>query len=452
MRIVTRHAVAVLIVMFLVIAASAQVAWANLTPAGDITLVSTADGGTKGNGHSFMPSLSGDGATVAFHSLATNLDPGDIDAHADVYVKDLATGDIVLASTADDGTKGNGDSFDPSLSADGTTVAFGSTATNLDPADTDAYVDIYVKDLVTGDIALASITRDGTKGNNDSIRPSLSADGTRVAFESFATNFDPADGDFDQDVYVKDLVTGEVILASSTGDGTKGNDGSSRPSLSADGTGVAFDSRATNLDPVDTDGCRDVYVKDLATGEITLASLADDGTKGTCFGTVGGSSVPSLNADATKVAFESTATDLDPGDGGVLSDIYVKDLTRPRGLTCFDRPTTIDGTDRSDVIVGTSGPDVINAAGGNDRVDGAGGDDFICGGDGNDRLLGGDGIDYISGGAGNDRLEGETGNDYLQGDAGADRLEGGADFDALAGGEGVDQLRGGPGVADQAQG
>jgi Tol biopolymer transport system component len=327
MRIVTRHAVAVPIVMFLVIAASAQVAWANLTPAGDITLVSTADDGTKGNGHSFLPSLSGDGATVAFHSLATNLDPGDTDAHADVYVKDLATGDIVLASTADDGTKGNGDSFDPSLSADGTTVAFGSTAANLDPADTDAYVDVYVKDLVTGDIALASITRDGTKGNNDSIRPSLSADGTRVAFESFAMNLDPADGDFDQDVYVKDLVTGEVILASSTGDGTKGNDGSSRPSLSADGTGVAFDSRATNLDPVDTDGCRDVYVKDLATGEITLASLTDDGTKGTCFGTVGGSSVPSLNADATKVAFESTATDLDPGDESFRSDIYVKNLT-----------------------------------------------------------------------------------------------------------------------------
>lgn len=133
--------------------------------------------------------------------------------------------------------------------------------------------------------------------------------------------------DFDQDVYVKDLVTGEIILASSTDDGTKGNDGSSRPSLSADGTGVAFDSRATNLDPVDTDGCRDVYVKDMAIGEITLASLADDGTKGTCFGTIGGSSVPSLNANATKVAFESTAADLDPGDESFRSDIYVKDLT-----------------------------------------------------------------------------------------------------------------------------
>ena len=162
---------------------------------GDITLASTSDSGVKGNGCSIGPSLSADGTQVAFYSSATNLDPADTDAVQDMYVKDLVTGDITLASTSDTGVKGNSDSFGPSLSTDGTKVAFDSVASNLDPADTDTVVDIYVKDLVTGDITLASTSDTGVKGNGDSFDPSLSADGTKVAFHSVATNLDPADTD-----------------------------------------------------------------------------------------------------------------------------------------------------------------------------------------------------------------------------------------------------------------
>lgn len=297
-----------------------------LTAGGDTMLVSTAADGTKANGDSFGASLSTDGTRVAFDSEATNLVLADTDATLDVYVKDLVTGDIVLASSADDGTKGNGNSVRPSLSSDGTLVAFESSATNLDPADTETARDVYVKDLVTGDIALASTSSDGTKGNLDSFRSSLSANGTVVAFESHATNLNPAPADTFPDVFVKDLATGDLVLASTAADGTKGNDGSSRPSLSADGTRVAFDSAATNLAPDDADGCDDVYVKDLLTGNLTLASTADDGTKGLCFGSVGGSSQPSLSANGTRVAFESTAINLDPGDTFVRLDVYVKDL------------------------------------------------------------------------------------------------------------------------------
>ena len=155
---------------------------------GDLSLASTSDTGIKANNVSYLPSLSADGTRVAFYSNATNLDPTDTDTNFDVYVKDLATGDITLVSTADAGIKANSHSYEPSLSADGTKVAFYSEATNLDPADTDATSDIYVKDLVTGDITLASTTVTGAKGNVNSYQPSLSADGTKVAFNSFATN------------------------------------------------------------------------------------------------------------------------------------------------------------------------------------------------------------------------------------------------------------------------
>jgi len=108
---------------------------------GDLSLASTSNMGTKGNGASTAVDVSADGTRVAFVSLATNLDPADTDATADVYVKDLVTGDIILVSTSDGGVKGNGASVQASISAEGTRAAFRSEATNLDPGDTDATLD-----------------------------------------------------------------------------------------------------------------------------------------------------------------------------------------------------------------------------------------------------------------------------------------------------------------------
>jgi Tol biopolymer transport system component len=109
-----------------------------------------------------------------------------------------------------------------------------------------------------GDITLASTTDSGEKGDLDSLDAALSANGTRVAFRSFATNLDPTDTDFPPDIYVKDLVTGEILLASTSDTGEKGNDGNFNPSLSANGNIVAFESYADNLDPADTDDFPDI--------------------------------------------------------------------------------------------------------------------------------------------------------------------------------------------------
>jgi Tol biopolymer transport system component len=289
---------------------------------GDLTLVSASDNGVKGNRTSFGPILSADGSRVGFYSWATNLDPLDPDPLTDIYVKDLATGDLALASTSDEGIKGNDDSYSRgAMSADGSVVAFWSHATNLDPADPDAVADIYVKNLITGDIALASTSSDGVKGNAASYGQRLSADGRVLAFHSDATNLDSADTDELDDVYVKDLVTGELTLASTTAEGVKGDGESEEPTLSADGSIVAFYSEAANLDSADTDELDDVYVKDLVTGELTLASTSDEGVKGD-----GGSAYPRLSADGSIVAFYSEAANLDPGDPDTIEDVYVKDL------------------------------------------------------------------------------------------------------------------------------
>ncbi len=306
---------------------------------GDLTLASTSDAGVKANSASFDPFLSANGTKVAFHSNATNFDPADT-VGTDVYVKDLITGDITLASTSDAGVKANSPGLEVSLSADGTRVTFSSTATNLDPADTDTGTDVYVKDLVTGDITLASTSDAGVKANGNSIQPFLSADGTKVAFPSHATNLDPADTNTGPDVYVKDLITGEITLVSTSDTGVKANNSSLDPFLSADGRKAAFYSHASNLDPADSDNLADVYVKDLVTGDVSLVSTSDTGVKANST-----SFEPFLSADTTKVAFASNASNLDPADTDTLSDVYVKEFGDPTGDADADGDGVPNGTD-----------------------------------------------------------------------------------------------------------
>jgi Tol biopolymer transport system component len=288
---------------------------------GDLTLASTSDSGVKGNADSFHTHLSADGAVVAFHSLATNLVSGDSDTVADVYVKNVATGNIELASTSDSGQKGNGDSTVAFLTPDASKVAFNSKATNLDPGDGDTISDIYLKDLVTGNITLASTSDTEVKANGDGLHPSVDASGTKVAFYSYATNLDPADKDSKSDIYVKNLVTGDIKLVSTSGAGIKGNGESTIPFMSADGTAVAFGSLATNLASGDRDSTSDLYVKNLVTGRIRVVSRSDAGRKGN-----GASLDPWVSSDGSRVAFSSRATNLDPADKASNRDIFVKDL------------------------------------------------------------------------------------------------------------------------------
>jgi hypothetical protein len=200
---------------------------------------------------------------VAFYTLSNNWDPRDTDFAYDVYVKDLVTGEMILASTDDGGAKANTNSFDPEISASGTIVVFDSNASNLDDGDPDDLSDIYWKDIETGELRLVSTTDGGLKGNSYSYAESISADGNRVAFVTWSTNLDSVDRDTLPDAYLKDMTTGEVTLATTTGTGTKGNGETLSTALSANGSFVAFHTSARNLDPADRDWAYDVYVKEF---------------------------------------------------------------------------------------------------------------------------------------------------------------------------------------------
>jgi uncharacterized repeat protein (TIGR01451 family) len=308
-------------VVVLVTAALATSASPASAAPGDLHLASSGPSGTASDGEALVPSASADGTLVAFFSTATNLHPADRDPGPDVYVKNVRTGEVILASRAAGGAKGNGESRLPAISADGRRVAFVSTATNLHPAGVPG---VYVKDLATGAVWLASATDAGTPANDGADRVTLSADGSVVAFSTPATNLHPKDPVADFDVYVKELDSGRLTLASLSASGEKriGLFGSLAASLSDAGDRVAFHSDAPGLHPADGDDAGDVFVRDLRTGQLFLASTDDAGTKGN-----GQSSAPSLSGDGTKVAFVSYATNLDPALAvNGLNAIFVKDL------------------------------------------------------------------------------------------------------------------------------
>lgn len=137
--------------------------------------------------------MSRTGLFVAFSSLATNLVGNDANGREDVFVRDLRAGKTILVSRGSDGrSSANGASSLPSLSADGRYVVFQSTATNLVAGLTTSNPtlnQVYHRDLETGETALVSAARDGLRaGNGDAINPVISSDGRFVSFQSRATD------------------------------------------------------------------------------------------------------------------------------------------------------------------------------------------------------------------------------------------------------------------------
>lgn len=253
--------------------------WVRDLVQGRTYLASRADGagGAPANGDAMLPDLDADGSRVAFASYATNLGDGDADPTLDVHVRDLASGQTLLASRANGaaGAKGNDQSGPASINADGSRVAFASTAKNLDDGDTDEISDIHVRDLAAGTTLLVSAAPGGPKGNQPAFDPSIDAAGTRVAFHASTTNLL---GDTEQrsKVFVRDLSTGGLVIASRA-DGAAGAvaNGEARGArISPDGGYVAFTAIAGNLMPAAPAGIQQAFVRDLAADRTELVSRA----------------------------------------------------------------------------------------------------------------------------------------------------------------------------------
>src|SRR5262249_46407147 len=146
-----------------------------------------------------------------------------------------------------------------SFSADGNLFVFSSDADNLVNGDTNTSTDVFLANLTTGSITRISVAPNGDQADNASFFPSISADGRYVAFQSYATNLVAVDTNGTSQIYVKDLTTDDVTLVSADKDGVPGDNFSSQPSISAGGQYVVFSSTADNLAPGDTDTSQDIF-------------------------------------------------------------------------------------------------------------------------------------------------------------------------------------------------
>ncbi|GAB4515100.1 MAG: hypothetical protein OHK0046_18100 [Anaerolineae bacterium] len=284
--------------------------------------VSVGAGGAEANGESYNPSISADGRYVAFYSFATNLVANDTNGERDIFVFDRNTDTVERVSIGAGGVEANDFSIEPAISGNGNFVAFYSFATNLVAGDTNNTGDIFVYDRSTDTIELITVDNAGIQATGDSHRASLSTDGRYVAFYSFATNLVPNDTNGVRDVFVFDRTTDTVERVSEGTGGTQGNNFSENPSISGDGRYVAFSSLANNLVAGDTNGVEDIFVFDRTADTIQRASVGTGGIQGDNF-----SIQPSMSANGTFVAFTSFASNLVPGDANGRRDIFVHNLT-----------------------------------------------------------------------------------------------------------------------------
>lgn len=253
---------------------------------GKTTRISVGLDGAGSRSLSWWPSVNADGRFVAFESDAPNLVSGDPNFDRDVFVRDRETGRTRRASVSSAGVPGNGASWAPQLDASGTLVAFASAASNLVPGDENAAPDLFVHDLSTGQTELVPVNTSGERGFWIDLWLDLTPDGRVLAWATKAASLVPGDTNGLQDVFVHDRETGTTRRVSVSSAGVEANNESKRPSLSADGRFVAFESWATNLVPGVASG--GVFVHDLVTG--TTERL-------------GPGAAPSISADGRFVAF-----------------------------------------------------------------------------------------------------------------------------------------------------
>src|SRR5438034_9619970 len=305
---------------------------------GTTALVSVNRAGTdsaRANGaipETIAAGMSADGRYVLFASDATDLVSDQITFTPQLYVRDVVAGTTTLVSVNRDGVAtnhrqpgtgpGNCDPqfgecppdiwpFEPTISANGRYVVFGSWAKDLVSkfVGSLSLENIFVRDLQTKTTSLVSVNLSSAGASGGSDRPSISADGRFISFRSDATDLVGTQTIGHREMYVRDMAASTTSLVSVNRTGTSGSGGvlDNHPAISADGTHVVFTSPSAVLTPEKLNpSIEDAFVRDLAIGTTNLVSINTSGTAGGN----GKSFSARTSADGRFVVFLSQASDL----------------------------------------------------------------------------------------------------------------------------------------------
>jgi hypothetical protein len=248
-----------------------------------------------------------------------------------IYLKDmlvpLDNPRLISKSFNDNTAGGNGDSFRPRMSQDGSTIVFHSSATDLVPGDTNNKEDVFLYRVSTNTIFRA-VNANNDQLNGRSLYPDVNGDGSVVVFESDATNADLNNSSISgKQIYLWTINAsgGSSVMALTGGDGSSQN-----PSIDESGNRIAFDSYATNLLDNNTSGLengsnnggnlnfssdannlRDVFMVDLEKSKIYLSSinyLTQQTEEGESFNA-------RISGNGERIVFESKSQNLVSGTG-----------------------------------------------------------------------------------------------------------------------------------------
>ncbi|HEY3497613.1 MAG TPA: hypothetical protein VGK73_23105, partial [Polyangiaceae bacterium] len=262
--------------------------------------------------------ISEGGRFVAFLSSASNLIPGTTPSDPANYVFDSASGSTELVRYTLDGIVDldRGANQGPIISADGSVLVIEvGDDTVMGPLARN----VVLQRLASGETERLPVTHDGSAPDGASYVPSLSADGTRIAFISDATNLVPGDANGTSDVFIRDLSEGTLELASLSTEGAQGDAPVYDAALSGDGRWIVFFTSATNL-IAGVPQEQGIYLRDLemrVTVRVALPALEADEQYGSL----------SLNHDGRTLIFTSNVPNL-VGDGDTLLHVYAFDFER----------------------------------------------------------------------------------------------------------------------------
>ena len=294
--------------------------WIRDRQEGTTQLISANATGQAAAGSCFQPTISRNGRYVAYATQAWNM--GWYATKTNVAFHDRLSGKTERVSRNMYGNSPNGDSFRPSISDDGMLVVYESYASDI--ATTSSWIDsrdVYLFERSTGRTIHVSLGESGPL--YESAQATISADGSRVAFETHSNpGFITSRRLFENFVVVKDLKSGSFLWVNPRLESGPDNPIRNHPRISGNGRYVSFVDRF-QLVPEDKNGIEDVYLRDirgLATTRISASSLGEPN---------GPSLYTAISDDGSKVAFHSSADNLVQQDTNNVPDVFVGWVSKP---------------------------------------------------------------------------------------------------------------------------
>lgn len=238
--------------------------------------------------------MSGDGTKIAFTSDADLLSSGHPDNRFDLWMWHEGSGISMLTDVADD-TRGVAD---PAINSAGTHVAFLSDGDFLSEGRADNDFELWLWVSGSGLSRLTDVTAaSATERDVANCQPTVSDDGSRIAFCSDADFLNEGRNDNDWEIWLWDQGSGLTRITDATANMGFDRD-SFNAGISSDGSTIVFRSDADLLSEGIVDGQFEVWAYDIAGAAFTRISTSSDGANRATYS-------PTIDADGSHVVFSS---------------------------------------------------------------------------------------------------------------------------------------------------